>query len=55
MSGQGEPTVRLPEGVSVTVGGKTYRGKCPDRVLASEHKLRQISEKKKPSGGSKGS
>lgn len=51
MSGQSETTVKLPEGVSVTVGGKTYRGKCPDRVLAPEHKLRQVSEKKKPSAG----
>ena len=47
MSGQGEGVVKLPKGVSVTVGQKTFRGECPERLLPPEHKLRKVTERKK--------
>ena len=56
MSGQGDSAVTLPKNVSVTIGGRTFQGECPGRLLVAEHKLRKIpeksSEKKKASTGS---
>ena len=51
----GDSTVKLPKGVSVTVGGRTFRGECPERLVAPEHKLRKTVEMKKTSSGGKGS
>ena len=47
MSGQKEGSVRLPKNVSVIIGGRTFQGECPERLLVPEHKLRQVAEKKK--------
>lgn len=49
----GDNKVVLPKGVSITVGGRTFRGECPERLLVPEHKLRGTAEKKKASSGSK--
>ncbi len=45
MGGQGDSAVTLPENVSVTIGGRTFQGECPGRLLVAEHKLRKIPEK----------
>ena len=45
MIGQKEGGVTLPKNVSVTIGGRTFQGECPERLLVAEHKLRKISEK----------
>ena len=52
MSGQKDGAVKLPKNVSVTVGGRTFQGECPERLLIPEHKLRKVAEKKKgPTAG----
>ena len=53
MSGQKEGAVKLPDNVSVTVGGRTFQGECPERLLVAEHKLRKTVEKKKGSAAGK--
>lgn len=35
--------VKLPDGVRVFVGSRTFRGEIPGRFIASEHKLRQAA------------
>lgn len=39
--------VILPEGVSVTVGGRTYRGECPERFCPPKFILIR-ADKEKP-------
>ena len=53
MSGQKDNAVKLPDNVSVTVGGRTFQGECPERLLVPEHKLRKTVEKKKGSTAGK--
>lgn len=53
MSGQKDSKVTLPKNVSVTVGGRTFQGECPERLLCPEHKLRKPVEIKKRSGAGK--
>lgn len=38
--------VILPEGVSVTVGGHTYRGECPEKFCPPKFLEKKSSEKK---------
>ena len=52
MAGQSDSAVTLPENVSVTIGGRTFQGVCPGRLLVAEHKLRKAPEKKKSSAAS---
>ncbi len=47
MAGQEDGKVTLPKNVSVTIGGRTFQGECPERLLVPEHKLRKTVEKKK--------
>jgi len=49
MNGQKEGSVKLPKNVSVVIGGRTFQGECPERLLVPEHKLRKTTEKKKGS------
>ncbi len=49
MAAQKDGSVKLPDNVSVTVGGRTFQGECPERLLVPEHKLRKVVEKKKGS------
>ncbi len=49
MAGQEDGKVTLPKNISVTVGGRTFQGECPERLLVPEHKLRKVVEKKKGS------
>lgn len=49
MNGQKDGAVKLPKNVSVTVGGRTFQGECPERLLVAEHKLRKPVEIKKRS------
>jgi hypothetical protein len=49
MNGQKDGAVTLPKNVSVTIGGRTFQGECPERLLVPEHKLRKTTEKKKGS------
>lgn len=53
MAGQQDGKVTLPENVSVTVGGRTFQGECPERLLCPEHKLRKPVETKKRSAAGK--
>jgi len=53
MDGQKSGSVTLPENVSVTVGGRTFQGECPERLLCPEHKLRKPVETKKRSTAGK--
>lgn len=53
MTGQKDGAVKLPDNVSVTVGGRTFQGECPERLLVAEHKLRKPVETKKRSTASK--
>ena len=45
MAGQSDSEITLPKNVSVTIGGRTFQGECPGRLLVAEHKLRKIPEK----------
>ena len=47
MPGQKEGAVTLPKNVSVTIGGRTFQGECPERLLVPEHKLRKTVERSK--------
>ena len=53
MSGQKDGPVKLPDNVSVTIGGRTFQGECPGRLLVPEHKLRKTVEKKSRSTAGK--
>ena len=53
MAGQEDGKVTLPKNFSVTVGGRTFQGECPERLLVPEHKLRKTVEKKKGSTAGK--
>ena len=53
MPGQKDGAVTLPKNISVTVGGRTFQGECPERLLIPEHKLRKTVEKKKGSTAGK--
>ena len=53
MAAQKDGSVKLPDNVSVSVGGRTFQGECPERLLVPEHKLRKVVEKKKGSTAGK--
>ena len=53
MAGQKDGAIKLPDNVSVTVGGRTFQGECPERLLCPEHKLRKPVETKKRSTAGK--
>ena len=53
MGGQNDSAVTLPKNVSVIIGGRTFRGECPGRLIVPEHKLRKAVEIKKNSAAGK--
>jgi hypothetical protein len=53
MGGHSDSAVKLPKNVSVTIGGRTFQGECPERLLVVEHKLRKPIEIKKRSTAGK--
>jgi len=44
MSNQ-EGLIELPKNVSITVGGKTFRGECPERFCPSKHRTAKPESK----------
>ncbi len=53
MAGQEDGKITLPKNISVTIGGRTFQGECPGRLLVPEHKLRKTVEIKKRSAAVK--
>lgn len=46
--------VKLPPGVSVTVGGRTFRGECPENFYPQKHRAAKPEVKKPKEDGKKG-
>jgi len=44
----------LPKGVSVTVGGKTFRGQCPEKFCPAKYRTSKPEPKKAKEDGKKG-
>ena len=53
MAGQEDGKITLPKNISVTIGGRTFQGECPERLLVAEHKLRKPVEIKKRAAAGK--